>query len=300
MCLFCLTCTGASATSATVTLQNGDTLSGTVSAENADTIVLESALLGELSIPRSSILELITANNDELDANDATRAMPNATTFTGRLDFGFEKDAGTSDTEELDFRVLASFEHGLALTSVELGYESESQRDTTVGEDFDITIEHERYSRAVRDGRFWYARAGWNRDRFRSVESWHTFGAGVGHAWRPTEATQLRIGTGLDAWAADAPGSLGSAIGARFFLGFNRELRNLNGLVVFSDAQLLHEVGGRGNQLLQTTSGFRMPLSEWIFAELSLEYDRFDAPDAPVTSANDETEWNFRIGARWR
>ena len=73
----------------------------------------------------------------------------------------------------------------------------------------------------------------------------------------------------------------------------------LRGTVVFSEAQLLWELAGTENRVIETSTGLRVPLSERFFTQLSIDYDRFESVDTPEFSGNDETEWHFKLGYRW-
>lgn len=294
-----LSCAFGVANAETLEFRNGDRISGTLVRVEPDALVWRSAILGELAVPIDSIA---TVNGEALPATpkDVTAPEDSQTgRFAGEFDFGFEKDAGTSDTEEVDVRLRASYERGRIVGSLRLEHELEAQRGTSTAEDYEIEIKAERFSRTTGSGPYWYVQAGWNKDRFRTIESWTTLGAGPGYAWQRGERTRIKLEGGLDGWLIEGPDGQQTATGGRVVLDMRHSLPSLAGIMLFSEAQFLWELGGRQNRLVETSSGVRVPLNNRFYAQVSFDYDRFDFVDAPEFAENDETEWNFRLGAKW-
>ncbi|MDJ0748199.1 MAG: DUF481 domain-containing protein [Woeseiaceae bacterium] len=304
ICFALLSCVLGVANAETLELRNGDRLTGTLVRIGTDTLVWRSAILGELVVP----IDAIAMVNGEALPVRTPPATPAGITapedgqtakFIGEFDFGFEKDAGTSDTEEVDVRLRTSYERGRVVGALRLEHESEAQRGNSTSEDYEIEIKAERFSRTSRSGPYWYVQAGWNKDRFRTIESWTTLGTGPGYAWQSGERTRIKLEGGFDGWLIAGPEGQETTTGGRVVLDMRHSLPSLASVMLFSEAQFLWELGGRQNQLIETSSGIRIPLNNRFYAQVSFDYDRFDFVDAPEFAENDETEWNFRLGANW-
>ena len=85
----------------------------------------------------------------------------------------------------------------------------------------------------------------------------------------------------------------------RSMFDFRHTFQDLANLTAFSEAQFVWELGGRHNHIVETSSGLRLPFSDFFYAQLSLDYDRFESIEAPGSADNDESEWNFRMGIQW-
>ena len=288
----------------TIELKNGDTLSGNVLRIETDFVYWDSTTFGELTVPANSVSKIDgepfhIASLRTAEESSGKDKLSITGDFGLEFDFGFEKDAGPSDSEEVDVRLKGSYERGLVWASMRVEHESEAQGDNSTGEDYEVEIKAERYFESAGIGPYWYVLSGWNKDRFRTIESWTTLGSGVGYSWQKSENTRLKVQAGLDGWLTSSEFVDRTATGGRVVVDIRRTIPSIANIAIFTEAQFLWEIAGRSNRLFETSSGVRLPLSERFFAQLSLDYDRFEFADAPEFAENDETEWNFRVGARW-
>lgn len=183
--------------------------------------------------------------------------------------------------------------------SLSLEHESEAQRDRSTSEEYEIEITAERFARTVGNGRYWYVRSAWNKNRFRTPEAWTTLGTGIGYALKTGKRTRIKLQGGIDGWAISGLAGQDTATGGRVVLEMRRSVSSLSNVTLFSEAQFLWEFANPQNRVLETSSGVRIPLSDQFYAQVSLDYDRFDFDDVPDSAENDETEWNFRFGLEW-
>jgi len=285
-------------------LSNGDTLSGVVVRANDQYLVWSSTLLGELTV---AVDDVATVNGvslaDSLRSPEPSTAEPAvggfAEAISAELDVAFEKDEGTSDSEEIEVRFKSSYDFGLTVGSLRLEHESTEERGVRTEEDYELELKAERYANTVNRGRYWYLRGDWNKDRFRTTEEWIAVGAGLGHVWQPAESTRIKLQGGIDAWSIALPDERRSAPGGRLLFDLRHTFQDFANLTAFSEAQFVWELGGRHNHIVETSSGLRLPISDFFYAQFSLDYDRFESPEAPDLAANDESEWNFRMGIQW-
>ena len=288
----------------TLVLRNGDTLTGSVVRADDQHLIWSSAVLGELSVDIDHVATVNGVSLDSTHPEPGSRLAESSSsvvagTIAGELDVGFEKDEGSSDSEEIEVRFKASYDFGLTVGSLRVEHESTEERGLSTEEDYELELKAERYAKTVNRGRYWYLRGDWNKDRFRNTDEWIAVGAGIGHVWQPTEATRIKLQGGIDAWSIELPDERRSAPGGRLMLDFRHTFHDFANLTVFSEAQFVWELGGRHNHIVETSSGLRFPFSDFFYTQFSLDYDRFESIEAPDLAENDESEWNFRMGIQW-
>ncbi len=281
-------------------LANGDTLTGTLSSVTKEQLVLASPILGDLTIPMTQVA---TVNGEPVEIRNGDTAASvepaSPVDLGGQFALSMDKDEGASESEEYEVRLENILTRGLNVIALTFEYESESTQDDVTEEEYEIDLKAERFVTSADTGHFWYARGAWNKDRFRATDQWVAIGAGAGYVWRPTTGTYIKLQGGVDAWRISLQDEDRRATGGRLLLDMRHTFADLANMIVFSEATMLWELDGRRNQVLETTSGLRLPFTQSFFAEVSLDYDRFEAIDAPEFSEDDETEWKFRLGYRW-
>lgn len=82
-----------------------------------------------------------------------------------------------------------------------------------------------KYRRTVRDGFFWYALAGWSRNRFQGIDSRLSGGGGAGYRFFERERGKLAGELGFDYTKEDpVDGDSRNFAGARAFVGYERKI----------------------------------------------------------------------------
>ena len=287
-------------------LINGDTLTGTQAGLKDGRLIWQSPVFGELTVPRAQIAKIngqpVSDGKSESPPETSAAGKERESSrfdFSGKIDLGFEKDEGSSKSEEYELGLRTSLSHGRYVHTLTLEHESEKKRDTNTEEDYELQYQADRFFRDVKQGFYVYGRTNWNKDRFRATDEWYALGSGAGYLWRAGSGTRIKLQGGLDYWVVSLQSDDRTAPGGRVLLDLRHRFERLANLVIFTEIQYLWEIGSRNNRVIETDSGLRVPLSERFFIELSLDHDRFETLDSPEFSQDNETEWNLKLGYKW-
>jgi len=291
-------CSSSELYAAQLQLTNGDLLEGEIQQVTATTLHWKSPVFGTLKVPREKVLlidgeRLPAATSAPVEIAAAARKF-----FTGRIDLGFEKDEGSSDSEEHDLDITSSLRTARYVHTFEAENEIELKDSSTTEEDYMVQYQADRYFSKLESGWFSYGRIEWNKNRFRSPEVLRAFGVGSGYAFRPSNNSTINLQMGVERlWNKLPDGEKNKANGGRVGLDIRYELADFLQLVLFHDSEIIWLLEGHG-YALETSSGARVPITSRLSAELSIDYDVLTVEDSNEFDDVD-SEWKLKLGYSW-
>ena len=302
-----------SAAADTVTLRNGDRLSGTVVKMEADTLWFETAYAGTLKLPWGEVgrietdapVRLKLDDSAEFDTRLATSAErelsvqpggvgepaplpldrvvainpprhPDRTVLSGRASLGgsFARGNTEADTLHLDGELVARNQTQRVTLDGELNEASQNGVDTLsncrVGLKADHFLDERTYA---------YANTRFDHDGQADLDLRSTLGVGVGRQFVERDDLKFSLEGGLSLVHEDygvAPDE--RFPGARAALRYEQGFWG-NRLRVFHSSDLLLSLETIEDYLLQTRSGFRVPMGNGLSlgAQVNLDYDAVPA-----------------------
>ncbi|MGH8744861.1 MAG: DUF481 domain-containing protein [Burkholderiales bacterium] len=313
-----LVLTAAGAQADTVTLVNGDRLSGKVLHKSGDVLTFETTYAGKIGIRWSEVRALTTDSPlavmlkgeraprcivltpGSIDPNRIAFLNPlpeesgRGVTYKSRVALAASAVRGNSSASSLhgegEFKARAR-DHRYGLTA-----RVDQAKDTgqTVTSNWRASGHYDHF---LAPKRFIYGRGFAERDRFRDIKLRTSAGAGYGWQLYDTDRTQLAIRGGVDAVSVkhDDGSSEGyPALG--WGLQYSHRLWQ-------SRVELFHNQAGfwdlrRTDQItLHTSTGLRVPLSSGMTANAQLDLDWERAPPPGVKSV--DTTWLLGLGYEW-
>jgi len=189
----------------TVTLVNGDRLSGTIVTEDAESVTLQHPVLGEITLPRSEISQLET-DGDLIEDTPAEEiaALDPGLLGTGwlndwqrRLSIGITGAAGKSENQKINAGFTADFEDATTRWSHETAY-YRNEADGALSDNSFRTLLNRDW---LRPGSPWFQFAGgrFDWDEFQDWDTRLTGNAGVGYEFFSSDRYRLLGRTGIGA-----------------------------------------------------------------------------------------------------
>lgn len=308
----------------TVTLNNGDRLTGNIVAMSDGELVIETSYSGEISVPWGRVDDLETDEPIRLRTNvgDAVSARvvgirdgrleladrdespaPNAidainppepgVEFSGFADAGATISRGNTDASS--FNVGAESTARTANNRYIVGGEYYLEQDE--GED---TAENARvfgrYARFLSEQWFLGANLSFEHDPFRDLDLRSTAGAGIGYQPYESDELSLALETGANLVHDDFDEADDETFAAgRFAVDYRQRL--FDGPIVFHNSELLPPLDAPTEFVFTSRSGLRMPLFAGLNGTFQLNFD-FD--NDPVQDRDKEDViYTFKVGYNW-
>ncbi len=231
--LWLILATAVSAPADEVRLKNGDRLTGTLVRMEDETVVFRSDLLGELKIPRASVVGLTVPSPLEIRRKDGTTIRGPIRTvepgrfaagtegreafgtfvlddlvsinvppvvWEGNLSAGFTVTSGNTSTEAMNASATLGRRSERDRTTIDADLTRGKQKDADSGEK--KTTEDWRRAKAQYDyfftkKNFAFLNGQFERDDVANLDRRVIFGGGIGYQWRETDRTKLSTTLGL-------------------------------------------------------------------------------------------------------
>ncbi|MFP5405563.1 MAG: YdiY family protein [Gammaproteobacteria bacterium] len=317
----------------TVSLRNGDRLTGTIRHLSADALTLQTPYAGEVRISRSDIANFETDGDVEylpywgatphrasfspaqspgvvtIENGEGAREIPlsrvavlkprpeeteNGVAITGQVTLSGAWASGNSDSER------ASGEADLGARARDwrgkLGLKLRHEREGGQT-NADYWLVGGNYDRFMDESRFRYVRASLEHDRFKDLSLRSTVGGGLGVQLVDSDRTQLSLRGGLDFVTEDRLAAADEGYpAAGWGVTFKHRLK-------FASAEVFHDQEGysnlhdTGQMTLRSRSGLRVPISAGLTASLQLNVDWEREPSPGRRPA--DSAWSLGVGYRW-
>lgn len=305
----------------TLTMKNGDRITGEVVRKEGGLVLVRTAYAGELRVRWDDVLTLVTDKPVRVQMDDGTAfeaRLPEGATTAGPLpqapprDVALARIAYINPTPEQS-GLGWTYERRLALAANLTRGNTDSGRVRASGE-FVARAKHHRYrlwaegTRAaeggsttesnwratgsydwfVRPREFVYARAALEHDGFRDLKLRSQLGGGYGHQFIETADTKLSAQAGPDLVRAiyyGDPDETFFAVG--WGLNYSQWLASRAAQVYF-DQTGFWSVQDAGDVVAHTALGVRVPLMRGLNATTELKVD-YDSDPAPGTRSTDST-----------
>jgi len=308
----------------TVTLVNGDRLSGKVERLSADALTLATSYAGTLKIRRSEVATLETDRSVAvlLEGGDAPVSTRLAGATTGRVRLeaappGWANDVPLARVTHInptpsESGIGIAYKGRVNLSAAQTRGNSSSSR--LYGE-AELTARAKAYryalgikgmrskdsgteiasnwlgsgnfDRFVANDRFYYGRGSLERDRFRGIDLRTTVGGGYGLQLYDTERTQLSVRGGLDAVVLERTGGERSTHPA---LGWGVRFSHWlwqRSAELFHDQDGFWDLEDTRQVTLRSRTGLRVPIAQGLSAnaQLNLDWEREPAPGRKSTDS---------------
>ena len=301
-----------------LTLRNGDHLSGKVLHKSGDTLTFETTYAGKIKIRWSEIRSIATDSpvkfilkgeselhkavlvpgGVELDRIAYLNPLPEESgrgvTYKGRVALAASATRGNNSNSSLhgDAAFIARAKnHRYGLSG-----RVDQAKDTgqTVTSNWRLSGYYDRF---LAPKRFVYGRGFAERDRFRDIKLRTSAGAGYGWQLYDTDRTQLAIRTGVDAVSTrHNDGSKDNYPAFGWGLQYSHKLWK-HSVELFHHQEGFWDLRHTEQVTLHTSSGLRIPLASGMTANAQLDLDWERRPPPGVKRV--DTTWLLGLGYEW-
>lgn len=311
----------------TVTLANGDRLTGEVTIINGGKLLLNTEFMGLLSIPTDQVtginkdgkITVKTAAGDELigtldtvgdqqvvttptgqrsvAVTDVTRAYAdyvNAAdldrSWDTRLDLGFLMTRGNSDTQTASLHVDSIYKQGVYEHRGHLFVDKDEADDETTRDQLDAAYDFRWYYDPQ-----WYALAnvGYFKDKLKDIDRRVTVGLGVGHLFWDNSFGALSAELGISQVFEDLDGDSENNPAVRWALDYNYWFQPER-LELFHNHEILKILDSDRGEILNASTGLRLHLSDRWNANVRMDVRH--ETEVPVDSHNSDITWVVGVG----
>lgn len=318
----------------TVTLRNGDRITGKVVRKENENLVFKTPYAGDIKIRWLDIAGLRTDEpvqvmlNDEtslsatftpaetpgqvtLKAGDIIRTAPidldkiayinpspeisgKGVRFTGRVNIGLTATSGNSETENL--YVDAEMVARTKTNRYTVG--ATAQRSSEDGnETADRTTLYSKYDHFLTEKRYLYTNASFVQDEFKDLNLRSVLGAGVGHQFFESKRTNLSLEGGLTFVNEDFINADDDQyLAARWALNYDRYFFK-DRLQFFHKHEGLQSLENSEDLLIRSETGVRVPLTENLNTSVQVNAEWDNSPP-PGTEDTDLT-YLLNVGYNW-
>lgn len=293
-----------SATADTVTLLNGDQITGTVTTITGGNLLVTTEHLGALSIPAAQVtgitkdgkMRITTASGAELTgalssvggqqiittqsgtqvvaisdlteaAEDYILAVAPEPTWTTTADFGWTLSKGNSDTESRSFHLDSIATRGKFEHRGFAYWDSDEAQEVTTRETVDAGYDLRYYFRDK-----WYALGsiGYFKDELKEIDSRYTIGAGLGYQFFNHSIASLSTDLGVTMVFEDLAGESESNPALRWGVDYFRWIRP-ELVEYFYGHEVLKILDSDRGEVYKLNTGIRVHLSERWHANARLD-----------------------------
>lgn len=306
-------------------LSNGALIPGELVRIEADKLVWNATLIGEIKVDKKSVLSMDSTTRSTLQIADKSvlqecrisssgseaqlecaNGRQTQTTLaelepakpereaSGKLSVSMTKESGNSPKDEFEGDATSTWrvrkrQHTL---SASFDYE-EKDGDTSDDEaslDYQIDLLRER-------GWFWFAAPSYRRDRFDTIQESEAVTFGIGRDMKPREGLKLRLQGGLAPVRLDIEDVGREEKMAGQFKWSGTWDTGLWKMELFHEGDYIWVLDDADIYRLQSKTGLTLPLIERLVAELKLEYTRTGFNQSGLK--DNEMEWVLALGYRW-
>jgi len=311
----------------TLLLHAGDIVHGTLERLDGENLIWNADAFGNIVVPMSLVAQVETVADSAVQSALAaacevteeggrllaecprsaekelvsTAADPGFE-FSGSVDTSFENDEDNSDSEEYEFDIRFNLESLNYRHNFRFEHEGETSQEHRTDESYELHYQLDRFLTTGSSRWYAYARTSWNKDRFRIPETITAGGAGIGYDWGISEALNLRVQGGVDHLSFSFDNDIDVTDGIEAYhtiIELQYTFERFREITFFHQNEFYRQIGGNNAFVMETETGFRWPIAEGLHAQISLELDRADVPQALAGGVDENREWTFGLGYRW-
>lgn len=311
-----------------VMLQNGDRLSGTISAQTANNVTINTDVLGNITIPKARVASIHQGNAPRVLArelrtgeplsvapttpqsiaapeNVAPNAQPAEITKTtekqddkykwsGRVSAGGKLEDGNSNSKAitLDADVKARDKKNRFAFGGEANWAEEEGEKT----DNDQQI-YGNYDRFITEKWFVGGRQSFEKDEFEELDLRSQTGLFAGYQFYEQDDLNLQVKAGPEyIYEEFENGDSESDLAASWALDYDQKLFEET-VQVFHKHEVAAPFGDVSAFLLESESGIRMPVGKILDASLQIDFDWDNDPTEGVKE--NDTTYGLKLGYGW-
>ena len=219
---------------------------------------------------------------------------PDTMKSSGKAMLVLEDETGNTDERTIDIDIYAEFRYQESrhILTAENNFETKSGTDTK--DERKLTYQYDRF---FTERWFWAGNGSWEENKFKDLSSKWIAGGGVGYQFFETDLLKISAQGGLsyvdeefnDAEQRDYP-AFRSAANVNWLL-------SENGLRFIHKSLLYQGLNRSNNWVIETETGFSMPLIGHFRANFLFEYDYDNYPSS--TAEKEDRIWKVGISYEW-
>ena len=296
-----------------VLLNNGDRLSGTVTATDAiEGLTFQPSFGGEIIIPWDQVGAIQNAAGEpvaftvpvpapapaltveELAATEPAAGMESrAYEWSGRANLGMSLDDGNSNKKSVssDAELIARNPDNRWTLTAEVNYAEDEGEETTNDQQADIQYDHfwtEKW--------FYGARAGFEIDKIEALDLRTRVGPFVGYQPYEREDLSLAFRLGVDYLREEFEGrDTEDSLAGVFATDYEQELwRSIRG---FHNNEFTVPTDDADGFLFDSKTGFRVPVADGLTGTFEVDFDWNNDPAEGLRE--EDTSYNIKLGYEW-
>lgn len=286
----------------TVTLANGDTLSGALASDLATgDAVLDNPILGRVTLPRAQITTIAGADGAPLwpapepEAWERTRTLwdPRGYKWSGRVDLGASVDDGNSGEEEYsaDVRVEARNAANRWTLTADSDFSRNEGSETENDHKLDLM-----YDRFATQAWFWGVRARAEVDKIADLDYRTRTGPFVGYQVWDRKDVSLSVRLGPE-WQREkyAQADVKDDLAGFWSLDYEREAWRV--LRAYHNHEIFAPLDAVDTFVFESDTGLRVPLTKHLVASAGVEFDW--ANDPPSGVDEEDVTYGLKLGWEW-
>lgn len=240
---------------------------------------------GEQALQHLSLDDLRTAGQNKLSMGSF------GSDWSSRLDLSAVVSNGNSDTEAYNALAESTLKRNKSEHSGSILLSKEKAEEETTKDQFRAGYGYKRF---FSEKWFGSGNAEYFEDSLRGVDYRVTAGGGVGYRFWDTSFGALTVEAGANVVVEKLDGERDENPALRWALEYNRFLFSKK-LEFFHNHSLL-VISSRG-EVLDTSTGLRLPLNDWFDANLRVDYQR--DTDPPEGNGQSDVTYNLGVGVKF-
>jgi putative salt-induced outer membrane protein YdiY len=307
-------------------LNNGAVLPGELKSIGPKDIVWKADKIGEVTVAKSDVIDLQTANtatvelasdqkaknNCLVEVHNSTwtvqcpelaeqpvayatlKSLPNDNRTTGSITVSANLNRGVNPSDEINIDGDAKWLRPTHRHLIELSVDYETNDGDTTEDQADASYQYD----LLRDrGWFWYGRTRYYRDTFQALEQVYSVGGGIGRDFMPVEGLTLTAQGGpmMVYFEYDERGwETEPAAALRGNMTWNTPWR---GIKAHHSSEFGYVFAINDGYLFQSETGLTFPLYGGLIAQIRLDYDRSGVN--AIDGSDYDIEWVLGLGYTW-
>jgi putative salt-induced outer membrane protein YdiY len=220
--------------------------------------------------------------------------VPDRMKTSGSLTVFLEDESGNTDERTIDTDINAEFRFQKSRHILAGEYNLESKSGTDTKDERKVSYQYDRF---FTERWFWAGNGSWEKNKFKDLAGKWIAGGGVGYQFFETELLKVSAQGGLsyvsedfsDDDERDFP-AIRSAVNVNWLL-------SENGLRFVHTSLFYQGLDGTDNWVIETDTGFSMPLIGHFKASFLFEYDYDNYPSS--TAEKEDRVWKVGISYEW-
>jgi putative salt-induced outer membrane protein YdiY len=281
------------AQAATITLQNGDTLTAQIIARTDDSLIILHPILGELPLNASDVKDIEGLSTSEGDEKTEGEARETLEQWSGRVRIGANIIDGTTKSESYILEGKLGYEQDDNRYSAETQYNYALAGQQKTIDNLNLRGQYDRFISEK-----WYAftNASYFTDDIVAIDSRISGGLGMGYQFFATPRRSLKIEFGLSQVYESRRDDEISYLSPRWNIEYEEHLWK-DKLILFHNQEGFLNLNEQENVTIRSRNGLRLPILRDIYTLLQVNVD-FDGNPPPAIKALN-TRYILGIGYSW-